>query len=72
MDQNNLIELLRRLHLDWYQQEQFADFLIAFSKENPFDLRNKALAVYENIQSESKIFSFGIFNKIALVKASLQ
>ena len=72
MDQNNLIELLRRLQLDWYQQEQFADFLIAFSKENPFDLRNKALAVYENIQSESKIFSFGIFNKIALVKASLQ
>ena len=69
--QNDLIELLRRLHLDWNQQEQFADFLIAFSKENPFDLREKAIAIYEHIQSESKIFSFGIFNKIALAKANL-
>ena len=49
----------------------FADFLIAFSKENPFDLRKKSIAVYEHIQSESKTFSFGIFNKIALAKASL-
>ena len=48
-----------------------ADFLIAFSKENPFDLRKKSIAVYEHIQSESKTFSFGIFNKIALAKASL-
>ena len=69
--QNDLIELLRRLHLDWNQQEQFADFLIAFSKENPFDLREKAIAIYEHIQSESKTFSFGIFNKIALAKANL-
>lgn len=69
--QNDLIELLRRLHLDWNQQEQFADFLIAFSKGNPFDLREKAIAIYEHIQSESKTFSFGIFNKIALAKANL-
>ena len=72
IDQNELIELLRRLHLDFNQQEQFADFLVAFSKENPFDLRKKSIAVYEHIQSESKTFSFGIFNKIALAKASLQ
>lgn len=65
MDQNDLIELLHGLHLDWNQQEQFADFMITFSKENPFDLTNKAIAVYEHIQSESKTFSFGIFNKIA-------
>ena len=72
LDKNDLIELLRRLHLDWNQQEQFADFLIALSKENPFELTEKVLAIYEHIQSESKIFSFGIFNKIALVKANLQ
>lgn len=65
LDQNDLIELLHRLHLDFNQQEQFADFMITFSKENPFDLTNKAIAVYEHIQSESKTFSFGIFNKIA-------
>ena len=72
LDKNDLIELLRRLHLDWNQQEQFADFLIALSKENPFELTEKVLAIYEHIQSESKIFSFGIFNKIALAKANLQ
>ena len=72
MDQNDLIELLRRLHLDFNQQEQFADFMISFSKENLFDLTNKAIAVYEQVQSESKTFSFGIFNKIALAKANLQ
>lgn len=71
VNQNDLIELLRRLHLDWQQQEQFADFMIAFSKENPFDLTQKAIAVYENIQSESKVFSFGIVNKIASAKANI-
>ncbi|MCK8140432.1 hypothetical protein MW871_00855 [Flavobacterium sp. I-SCBP12n] len=71
MDQNELIELLRKLHLDFIQQEQFADFLITFSKDNPFELTSKAIAIYEQVQSESKTFSFGIFNKIALAKANL-
>ena len=65
LDHSDLIKLLRRLHLDWNQQEQFADFLFAFSKETPFDLTEKVLAIYEHIQSESKTFSFGISNKIA-------
>ncbi|SHG00826.1 hypothetical protein SAMN05444396_103391 [Flavobacterium segetis] len=69
--QNELLDLLQRLKLDWSQQEQFADFLIALSRENPFCLVEKAIAIYENIQTESKSFSFGIFNKIALSKASL-
>ena len=68
---NDLIVLLERLHLDWNQFEQFADFLIAFSKQNLFDFREKAIAVYNYIQSESKNFSFGIFNKIASAKANL-
>lgn len=68
---NDLIVLLERLHLDWNQFEQFADFLVAFSKQHPFDFREKAIAVYNYIQSESKTFSFGIFNKIASAKANL-
>ena len=67
----DLIVLLYRLHLDWKQQEQFADFLVAFSKDSPFDLSGKAIAIYEHIQSESKTFSFDIFNKIASAKANL-
>ncbi len=70
IEQNDLIELLRRLHLDWQQQEQFADFMLAFSRESPFDLTQKAIAVYEHIQSESKVFSFGINTKIASAKAN--
>ncbi|MBG6109178.1 hypothetical protein H4V97_001876 [Flavobacterium sp. CG_23.5] len=70
IEPHNLIELLGRLHFDWNQREQFAGFLIAFSKDNPFDLKEKAISIYEHIQSESKTFSFGIFNKIALAKAN--
>lgn len=70
IESNDLIVLLDRLHLDWNQKEQFADFLLIFSKENPFDLNEKALAIYNYIQSESKSFSFGIFNKIAAVKTN--
>ena len=71
INQNDLIELLRRLHLDWNQQEQFADFMMALSIENPFNLTKKAMAIYEHIQSESKVFSFGINTKIASAKANL-
>ena len=67
---NDLIVLLERLHLDWNQKEQFADFLVAFSKQNPFDFKEKAIAVYNYIQQESKAFSFGIFNKIAALKVN--
>src|SRR5215217_7995381 len=65
IESNDLIALLDQLHFDWNQKEQFADFLVAFSKQNPFDFREKAIAVYNYIQTESKTFSFGIFNKIA-------
>ena len=59
---------LQRLHLDWNQLELFADFLIAFSKESQFDFSQKAIAIYNYIQQESKTFSFGIINKIASAK----
>jgi hypothetical protein len=66
--EKELILHLERLHIDWSQFEIFADFLIAFSKDNQFDFSQKAIAIYNYIQQESKTFSFGIFNKIASAK----
>lgn len=69
--EKNLITHLLRCHLDWNQLEQFADFLVISSKENPFDFSEKAIAIYNYIQQESKTFSFEIANKVASVKANL-
>ena len=64
IESNDLIVLLDQLHLDWNQKEPFADFLVIFSKENTFNLTEKAIVIYNHIQMESKNFSFGISNKI--------
>jgi hypothetical protein len=66
-----LIVHLERLHFDWNHFEIFADFLVAFSKESQFDFSQKAMSIYNYIQQESKVFSFGIFNKITAAKANL-
>ena len=66
--EEELIILLQRCHLDWNQQEQFADILIHLSQEKQFDFLGKALAIYQYIQRESKVFSFGINAKITSVK----
>lgn len=66
--EEELIILLQRCHLDWNQQEQFADILINLSQEKQFDFLGKALAIYQYIQQESKVFSFGINTKIASAK----
>lgn len=63
-----LITLLLRLHFDWDHLEKFADFLMEFSKVENYDFENKALALYQYIQQESKVFSFGINAKIASAK----
>ncbi|CAC9972592.1 hypothetical protein [Flavobacterium panici] len=63
-----LITLLIRCHLDFNQLEQFADFLIDFSKVENYDFKGKALSLYQYIQQESKVFSFGINAKIASLK----
>jgi hypothetical protein len=65
---NELITLLLRLHLDWNQLEQFADFLLDFSKVENYTFEHKALAIYQYIQQENKVFSFGINAKIASLK----
>lgn len=64
----DLISLLMRLHFDWKQLELFADFLMDFSKGENYNFESKALALYQHIQAESKVFSFGINAKIALLK----
>lgn len=70
-DEKQLISHLQRLHFDWNHFEIFADFLMAFSKESQFNFSDKAIAIYDYVQKESKVFSFGIFNKIAAAKANL-
>ena len=71
VDYNNeeLINLLVRCHLDFNHLEQFADFLMAFSKVENYDFEDKALAIYQYIQKENVIFSFGINTKIASAKS---
>lgn len=64
----DLITLFMRLHFDWEQMEQFADILIEFSKDENYNFEEKALAVYQYIQKESKVFSFGINSKITSLK----
>ena len=70
-DEKELITHLERLHFDWNHFELFADFLLAFSKESQFDFQEKAIAIYNYVQQESKIFSFEIFKKLATAKANL-
>lgn len=69
--EEELVVHLQRLNLDWSQMELFADFLVAFSKDNQFDFSQKAIAIYNYIQQESKTFSFGISNKIAVLKSNI-
>lgn len=67
-EDEELIIHLQRLHLDWNQLELFADFLVAFSKAENYNFDDKALAIYQYIQQESKVFSFGINTKITSLK----
>ncbi len=64
----DLITFLIRLSFDWEQLEQFADILVEFSKTEDYSFEDKALAIYQYIQQESKIFSFGINTKITSLK----
>jgi len=71
LNDNDLIAHLGRYHLDWKQFEQFADVLVLLSQEKQFDFLQKAVAIYNYIQQQSKTFSFDIFNKIAAAKEKL-
>ena len=63
-----LIEILLRNQFDWNQLELFADFLLDFSKVKNYNFKDKALAIYQYIQKESKVFSFEINAKISTLK----
>ena len=69
IEEKDLIQLLDKYEMDWAQKEQFADFLVGYSKSNQFDFSAKAIAVYNHIQMDSKTFSFGISNKIAAIQS---
>jgi hypothetical protein len=71
---NELLEQLLDKEFDWNQLEQFADFLIQYSKKTTLissDFSEKAIVIYNAIQTESKTFSLAISTKIAAVKAHL-
>jgi hypothetical protein len=60
--------------LDWKNLEEFADFLIQISKDSTAgfkDFPEKGISIYNYVQQESKVFSFGIITKIAAAKANL-
>ena len=72
LSRTELIQHLDKLNFDWESLEQFADYLVLLSEKiasEKVNLTEKALFIYNYIQSESKVFSFGIFGKIAATKA---
>jgi len=64
---DDLVLHLKNLNFDWENAEQFGDFLVSVSNranENSAHWKQKAIAIYNYIQSESKVFSFQIAQKI--------
>jgi hypothetical protein len=69
-----LILHLEKLHFDWENTENFADYLVILSEKlvaEKSNLIEKAVLIYNYIQNESKTFSFEIFGKIELAKGRL-
>lgn len=64
-DSEHLHKHLINEQFPWNKMEQFADILVKLSEQSGYEtLKSKARKMYEFIQSESKAFSFEIFNKI--------
>ena len=69
-----LIQHLDKLNFDWESLEQFADYLVLLSEKMASEKSNlieKTVLIYDYIQIESKVFSFGIFGKIGVAKGKL-
>jgi hypothetical protein len=66
MSPAELIEHISRLHFDAANTELFADFLILQSQSDAENknLQEKAKVLYQQIQSESSIYSVAIQNKL--------
>lgn len=58
-----LNEHVTKMHFDWANMERLADMLA-----HNILYKEKAIALYNFIQTESKMFSFDIFNKINALK----
>lgn len=56
---NELNEHVTKMHFDWANMERLADMLAANQA-----FKEKSVSLYNFIQTESKMFSFDIFNKI--------
>ena len=66
----DLVSELQQRHFDFENAEQFADFLVGLSSklhEDQFALTQKAAAIYQFVQTESKTFSWTIQNKITQI-----
>lgn len=61
---DNLLKHLAEYHFDFENLELLADWLSALYKKQGFDLKDKAIAIYNFIQRESKMFSFEIAGKV--------
>ena len=69
-----LIQHLDKLNFDWESLEQFADYLVLLSEKMVSEKSNlieKAVLIYDYIQIERKVCSFGIFGKIGVAKGKL-
>jgi len=65
MSTQELNEYLLKYHMDWANMELFADIVASLSAKAGLEpLKEKAVALYNFIQQESKMFSFEIFAKI--------
>jgi len=66
IDSTELHQHLVNDQFPWNKMEQFADILVKWSQKPGYEeLRPKAKNLYQYIQTESKAFSFDIFNKIS-------
>lgn len=65
-DSDTLNQHLIKFNFDWKHMEEFADALVVWSKREGYsDLKEKAKALYQFIQTESKSFSFEIMSKLS-------
>lgn len=74
ISESDLLTHLHQQQLSFENYELLGDLLlkiIPVEPENQTNLANKALAIYEYAQIESKMFSFGLIQKITQAKSFL-
>ncbi|MFI2741812.1 hypothetical protein ACG2LH_03650 [Zhouia sp. PK063] len=72
ISKNDLLQHLHDLKLEFSNYEQLGDLLLKIApleENNQQNLAKKTLAIYEHAQQESKMFSFGLIQKITNAQA---